>query len=45
MTTLNVLYRTGELVRIVASDHEATRAAAELNSRSDVTRAWVETAI
>lgn len=42
MKALNILYRTGELVRISASEHDALRAVAELTARGDVARAWID---
>ena len=42
MTALNILYRTGELNRLVISEHDALRAVAELSQRGDVARAWID---
>lgn len=42
MAALNILYSTGELNRLVVSEHEAARAVAELTARADVARAWID---
>lgn len=42
MAALNILYRTGELVRILTAEHDALRAVSELTVRGDVARAWID---
>jgi hypothetical protein len=44
MHTINILYCTGELVRLSCTESDALRAVVELSARADVARAWHEAA-
>lgn len=44
MYALNIVYTSGEVNRLLCTEHDANRAAAELSSRADVVRAWLEQA-
>lgn len=43
MHTINILYTSGQLVRIPCTESDAYRATVELCARADVVRAWHET--
>lgn len=42
MHTLNIVYRTGQVVRLLCTESDALRAVPELLARADVLRAWHE---